>query len=170
MPEATFVSESNIVEIDYNTTPSVDEISEWSVRHHLGKRLRAYNILTDINPANEGWPDYETVEIPSLYLWLGTSEVDGVELGSDGSSYVASVYIFADNDTRRTRWAYLIKDIFRKTIPIYNYVTGNEVNPEPTGEYFISEDIGWNKIPHIYNAPDAERWRAVVTALLRRSE
>lgn len=170
MVESAFVSESNIVETDYNTLPSVDEVSQWSIEHHLNKRLAAFNISTQVIPANEGWPDYESVSVPSIYLFVGESSVDGVELGSDGSEYIVNLFIFARHDTERTRLGYLMKDIFRKTIPIYNYVTGNEVDPEPTGEYFITDDIGWQKISHIYNAPDAERWRAVVTAVLRRTE
>lgn len=170
MVEQTFDAESHIVEHDYNRLPSVDEISSLSVQKHLSERLLAYNMRTPIRPSDEGWPDYETLVPPMLMVWLGEVNDRGVELGSDGSQYIMSVYIFARSDAERTRLGAVLKDIFRKTIPIFNYVTGTESDPEPTGEYFITENVGWRPIPHIYNAPDAERWRAVVNATISRVE
>lgn len=170
MVEQTLTAESHIVEHDYNRLPSVDEISEMSVRNHISKRLLAFNMRTPIHPADEGWPDYETLRPPLLVLQLGEVANAGVELGSDGSRYTVAVYVFARSGPERTRLGAVLKDIFRKTIPIYNYVTGTEVDAEPTGEYFITDDVGWTPIPHIYNAPDAERWRAVVNTVLRRIE
>ena len=170
MVDVTFNANSHIVEIDYNRLPTVDEISEYSIRKHLTERLEAFNIRIPITPADEGWPDYESVSIPSIYLFVGESQDEGVELGSDGSEYIVNLYIFAKHDAMRTRLGYLMKDIFRKTIPIFNYVTGNEADPEPTGEYFITQNVGWQKIQHVYNASDAERWRSVVTAVLARVE
>lgn len=170
MVDVSFPANAYLVEKDYNRLPSTDEISEYSVRYYLTNRLQDFNVHIPVQQMNDGWPDYESVSIPSIYLWLGDTQDEGVELGSDGSQYIINLYIFARNDAQRTRLGFLMKDIFRKTIPIYNYVTGNEENPEPTGEYFVTDEVGWQKIPHVYNAPDAERWRAVATATLRRIE
>lgn len=168
MVDKTFSSEAYIVEVDYNRLPSVDELSEYSVRYHLANRLADFNLRIPIYPSNEGWPDYETVQRPSIMLWIGTMTDEGVELGSGGRGYVLTAHVFANNDAERARIGSVSMDIFKKTIPIYNYVTGNETNPVPTGEYFRTDDVGWERIPHVYNAPDAERWRAVVTATLAR--
>jgi hypothetical protein len=168
MVDQTFTANAYIVEVDYNRLPSIDELSEYSIRNHLSKRLPAFNLHIPIYPSNEGWPDYETVERPSVMLWVGDISDEGMELGSSGERYVVNAHIFANNDAERARIGSVLKDIFRRTIPIYNYVTGNEVDPDPTGEYFRTDDVGWQRIPHIYNAPDAERWRAVATAVLVR--
>jgi hypothetical protein len=172
MPELTLSAESKIVEWDATRADQLTDydVSEYSIRNHLTKRLNAQGYFIRIISQDEGWPDYEKLQRPSVYLWVGESEDTGVELGSDGSRYIVAVQVFAKSDAERSRLAELIKTVFKRTIPIYNYVTGNEPDPEPTGEYFLTDSVGWNKIPHIYNAPDAERWRAVVNAVLRRAE
>ena len=168
MVDITFSANAYIVEVDYNRLPSIDEVSEYSIRNHLAQRLPAFNLRVPIYSSNEGWPDYETVQRPSVMLWVGEVNDEGLELGSGGNRYIVTAHVFANNDAERSRIGSVLKDIFKKTIPIYNYVTGNEVSPDPTGEYFRTDDVGWQKIPHVYNAPDAERWRAVVTATLAR--
>lgn len=168
MVESFFDADSYLVEVDHNRLPSFDELSEYSIRKYFMDRLPDFNIHTPIFPVNEGWPDYETLQVPSIGIWVGESNLSGVELGSSGRQYPVILYIFAKNDAERTRLGDLIVDIFEKTIPVYNFVTGNEENPQPTEEYFITDEAGWRKIPHIYNAPDAEKYRALATAIVRR--
>lgn len=168
--ESQFVGEAQIVEYNARKTPDISELSDWSIRTAIQDALAATNWNITVLPADEGWPVYDAVERPAVYVWMGEAQDRGVELGSDGIGYIVAVQIFGKNDAQRTRLADQIMRLFKRTIPIYNYVTGTESNPEPTGEYFITDDVGWRKIPHVYNAPDSERWRAIVTAVVRRVE
>src|SRR5574338_316927 len=157
----TFTSDSTVVEQD--TTKgwlSVAEISDYSIRHYIQSRLTAWNWNITVIPMDDGWPDYDEVALPAVVVELRTVDVAGVELGSHGSRLLVLVHIFGQNDAQRTRLAELItKNVFRDTVPIFNFVTGNETDPDPTGEYFITDDVGWSKIPTAYTAPDTRRWR-----------
>lgn len=168
----TFSGGAHLVEQD--TTKdflSVAEISEYSIRHYIQNRLTAWNWNITVKPSDEGWPDYETLEPPEVYVELRTTEPAGVELGSHGSRFLVIVNVFGANEAQRTRLAELItKNVFRDTVPIFNFITGNEDDPERTGEYFITDDVSWTKIPSAYTAPDTRRWRSTVTATLRRVE
>lgn len=165
-----FNAESKVVERDSTRELSYAEIDEYSIRYYIQQRLNALNWTIDIKPMYEGWPDYEDVVTPGIYVEMRRRRVSGVELGSHGSSILTIVEIFTKNPAQRTRLAELVEDVFRDTVPVFDYVTGNETNPSPTGEYFITDDVGWEKIPSVYNGPDTQRWRAVVTASLRRVE
>lgn len=148
---------------------SVAEISEYSIRHYIQDRLTAWNWNITVLPMNDGWPDYDEIVLPAVAVELRSLDVAGVELGSHGSRLLVIVHIFGENEAQRIRLAELItKGVFRDTVPIYNYLTGNEEDPVATGEYFITDSVGWEKIPTAYTAPDTRRWRAIVTANLRR--
>jgi hypothetical protein len=168
----TFSGSAKVVE--YDTTKnylSVAEISEYSIRHYIQDRLNAWNWNVSVKSSDEGWPDYEALEPPAVVVELRETEIAGVELGSHGSRFLVIVNVFGENEAQRTRLAELItKNVFRDTVPIYDYITGNEVDPPKTGEYFITDNVGWIKVPSAYTAPDARRWRASVTASLRRVE
>lgn len=168
----TFSTDADIVEFD--TTKgwlSVGEISEYSIRHYIQTRLTAWNWDIDVKPSDDGWSDDDEIVLPAVYVDLRDVEVAGVELGSNGSRILVNVQIYGENPAQRTRLAELItKNVFRDTVPIFDYVTGNEVNPDTTGEYFITDSVGWTKLPSAYNAPDSQRYRANVSATLRRAE
>src|SRR5574338_1491457 len=150
MPDSTFIAETILVELDATdmTVLTDSDVSDYSIRHHLERRMAAFGYFIPIHSSDEGWPVYEELQRPSIYVWFGESANRGVELGSEGSQYIVSVQIFGRNDAERTRLADLIKKVFVRTIPIYNYVTGKEIDPDPTGEYFITDNVGWTKIPH----------------------
>jgi hypothetical protein len=167
----TFTGGSHIVENDTTRQLSVAEISEYSIIHYIQERLTAWNWNIVVKPNDEGWPEYETLEPPEVYVELRTTEVAGVELGSHGSRFLVIVNVFGENKAQRTRLAELItKNVFRDTVPIFDFVTGNEADPAPTGGYFITDDVSWSSIPSAYTAPDTRRWRSTVTASLRRAE
>lgn len=161
-----------MVEIDTTINYlSVAEISEYSIRHYIQSRLTAWGWNIDVKPMDDGWPVYEEVSPPAVAVELRSVDVAGVELGSHGSSLLVIVDILGENEAQRIRLAELItKGVFRDTVPIFNFITGNETEPVATGEYFITDDVGWTKVPTAYTAPDTRRWRAVVTASLRRAE
>lgn len=159
------------MEVDTTTQLSIAEISDFSIRHYIQDRLTAWNWNITVKPMDDGWPEYEEIVLPEVIVELRSVDVAGVELGSHGSRLLVIVSIFGQNEAQRTRLAELItKGVFRDTVPIYDYVTGNEEDPDPTGEYFITDDVGWQKIPTAYTAPDNRHWRANVTATLRRVE
>lgn len=165
-----FLAQSHITELDTTRILSNAEIDEYSIRHYIQDRLSAWNWRVNVKPMYEGWPDFEEVDFPGVYVDVRSRDVTGIELGSNGSELLVLVQIIAENSAQQTRLAELIKNIFRDTVPIYNYVTGNETDPSPTGEHFITDDVGWEKIPSAYTGPDRQRWRAQVTAELRRIE
>ena len=170
--EGSLTLDARIVEFDATRVKSAAEISEYSIRHHLEKRLADFGWDLDIMSSDEGWPGYESIVPPAIYFFLREKADAGVELGSDGGEYITFTYVFGNNEAQRTRLGELIVKIFDRGIPIYNYVTGNETDPVPTGEYLEPpvDSVGWEKIPHTYDAPDAEKFRLVVNATLRRIE
>lgn len=172
MVVGTFTGDSRLTEQDKTKGYlSVAEISEYSIRHYIQDRLTAWNWNINVAPMDDGWPVYDELVLPAVAVELRSVDVAGVELGSHGSRLLVLVHILGDNEAQRIRLAELItKDVFRDTVPIYNFVTGNEVDPVATGEYFITDDVGWQKLPTAYTAPDTRRWRAIVTANLRRVE
>lgn len=168
--QSDFSANSHITELDTTRILSNAEIDEYSIRYYIQNRLSAWNWRINVKPMYEGWPDFEEVDVPGVYVDVRSRSVAGVELGSNGSDLLAIIQIFAQNPAQQTRLAELIEDIFRDTVPIYDYVTGNETDPLATGEYFITDDVGWEKIPSAYTGSDKQRWRAQVTAELRRIE
>lgn len=170
MVVGTFTGSAKLVEIDTTRQLGVDEISEYSIRHYIQNRLNAWNWDIEVKPTDEGWPEYETLMPPEVYVEIRTTEVAGVELGSHGNRYLVIVNVFGVNEAQRTRLAELIRKVFRDTVPIFDFVTGNETDPEPTGEYFITDDVSTTKIPSVHTAPDTRRWRSSITASIRRVE
>ena len=168
----TFDSDARLVEQDTTKNYlSVAEVSDYSIRHYIQSRLMAWNWNIEVQSSDDGWPDYEELVPPAVFVQLRTTEVAGVELGSHGSRFLVIVDVFGENEAQRTRLAELItKNVFRDTVPIFDFVTGNETDPAPTGEYFITDSAGWTKVPSAYTAPDNRRWRATVSASLRRVE
>lgn len=150
---------------------SVAEISEYSIRHYIQSRLDEWGWEIKVKPVDDGWPEYDDIAPPEVRIELRSLDVAGVELGSHGSRLLVIVHIFGENEAQRIRLAELItKGVFRDTVPIYDYVTGNEVDPDNTGEYFLTDNVGWIKIPSAYTDPQKRRWRSSVNATLRRSE
>ena len=166
----SFLADAKLVELDTTRTLSFAEIDEYSIRYYIQDRLSAWNWTLEVKPMDDGWPEFEDVRAPGVYVDVQHRDASGVELGSMGSGLIVVVQIIGQNPAQRTRLAELIKGIFRDTVPIYDFVTGNEDPPTPTGEYFITDDVGWDKVPSTYTDPDKKRWRANVTAELRRAE
>lgn len=166
----TFTTNAKLVELDTTRILSSSEIDEYSIVDHLKERLFALGWELAVLPISDGWPDYEDLVIPGVYVELSEVDVAGVELGSNGNRTLCLTTVFGANPAQRTRLAELIKSIFRDTIPVFSYVTGNEADPTPTGEYFITDSVGWRKLPSPYTASDKQQYRAIITAHLRRIE
>ncbi len=166
----TFTAHARIVEQDTTRILSPSEIDVYSIVDHLSSRLSALGWNLEVLPVLDGWPDYDDLAVPRVYVDITDVDVAGVELGSNGNRSLCIVTVFGANDAQRRRLAELIKSIFRDTIPIYSYTTGNETSPTATGEYFITDSVGWRKLPSPYTASDNQQWRSIVTANLRRVE
>lgn len=167
----TFIAEANIVELDTTKdylTPA--EIDEYTITDHISQRLVALGWNLNATPTSvmDGWPDYDTLAVPGVYVEITDIDKQGVEMGSAGHRTLCLVHIFGKNHSQRVRLAELIRDMFARTIPIYSYTTGNEESLTPTGEYFITDSVGWRKLPSPLTASDKQQWRAQVTANLRR--
>lgn len=150
-------------------TLSAGEIDTYSITHYLSTQLAALNWTTvTVTDVSDGWPVYEELKVPGVYISLGDSRAMApFELGSDAKRRLVSVDIFGQNEPQRTRLAETIEDLFRHEIPIYNYVTGNESDPA-IADYFVTDEVGWRKLPAFTDTPAKERWRSVVSATLRR--
>lgn len=166
----TFTADARVVERDTTREIQAAEQSEYSIVDHLNTRLSALGWNLTVRPADGGWPDYDPLVVPGVYVDLSDVDTTGVELGSDGSRNLCLVMIYGKNDAQRKRLAELVRQTFNRTIPIFDYDTGNETSPNPTGEYFITDSVGWRKLPSPYTASDNQQWRALVTANLRRVE
>jgi hypothetical protein len=168
---ANFPASAHITELDTTRTLSAAEVDDYSIRYYIQKRLNAWNWTVAVKDMDEGWPDFDEVALPGVYVDVNRSrDVAGVELGSNGSRLLVVTQIIGQNPAQRTRLAELVEDIFRDTVPIYSFVTGNETDPTPTEGYFITDDVGWQKVPSVYTGSDNQRYRANVNAVLRRAE
>jgi hypothetical protein len=170
MTIGTFDASAQVVEQDTTRIIGPEEQSLYSIVDHLRSRLNALGWTLEVLPDTGGWPDYDSLKVPSVYVNLDTVTTAGVELGSDGSRALCLVTVYGANDAQRFRLAGLIRKIFDRTIPLFSYTTGNEDNPTPTGEYFITDSVGWRKLPSPYNESDKQQYRALITATLRRVE
>lgn len=150
------------------TTLSKAEIDQYSITYHIQSGLAALDWDTvTVDQMRDGWPVYEEVRVPGVYVFVVDSTPAGFELGSHAKQRRAFIHIFGENDAQRTRLADTIEDMIRDIIPVYNFVTGNETAPV-IGDYFATDDVGWEKIPSLTSSPEKERWRSLVTATLRR--
>lgn len=150
------------------TTLSQAEIDSYSIQFYVQSGLDALGWSTvQVNQVLNGWPVYEELNVPSVLVLVGDSDLAGWELGSHGKSRTAFFYVFGENDAQRTRLADTIQDMVRDILPIYNFATGNETSPA-IADYFETDSVGWEKIPSTTSDPIKERWRAIVTARLRR--
>lgn len=149
-------------------TLSDAEINQYSLTHFIESGLTASGWTTvTVDQARDGWPDYEELVVPGVYVYVENSEVTGFELGSHGKTIQAFIYIYGENDAQRTRLAENIENMVRDTVPIYGFVTGNETSPI-VADYFETENVRSEKIPTLTIAPDKEKFRARVSAQLRR--
>lgn len=143
------------------------EINEYSIKYHVQSGLTALGWDVTVDLIRDGWPDNEELSVPGVYVTVNTSEVAGYELGSHGKQIQALAYIYGANDSQRTRLADTIEDQFRDIVPIYDYIDGNEDSPDISG-YFETDSVRWEKIPTLSIVPDKQKWRALVSAFLRR--
>jgi hypothetical protein len=102
-----------------------------------------------------------------VYVSLQASTPAGFELGSHGKSRAIEVVIYGENDAQRVRLAETIENIIRGVVPIYSFITGNETSPT-IDDYFVTDDVGWEKIPSLSITPQKQRWRSSVSATVRR--
>lgn len=150
------------------STLSQAEIDQYSIQFYVQSGLDALGWSTvTVNQVLDGWPVYEELSPPSVYVLCQDSDLSGLELGSHGKSRTAFLYIYGENDAQRSRLADTIQDLVRDIIPIYNFVDGNETSPTIT-DNFETDSVGWEKIPSITADPKNQKWRAIVTARLRR--
>ena len=144
------------------------EIDQYSITHYVASGLNAAGWTTvSVDFVRDGWPDYDDLGVPGVYIDLTDSNVAGIELGSHGKSRIVSFYVYGANDAQRNRLADSVENTVRDVIPFYDFVDGNETSPDIAG-YFLTDSVRWEKIPSVSTTPDKEKWRAVVTATLRR--
>lgn len=153
-------------------TLSQAEIDTYSIVHYLQSSLADLDWLTvTVTDVANGWPVYEELKVPGIYVELGDSRAQApFELGSLAKYRTVTVFIFGQNEPQRIRLADTIEDLFSEdAIPIYDYVTGNEDDVDLTVvDHFVTDEVGWRKLPSFNDTPDKERWRALVRAELRR--
>ena len=150
------------------TTLSQAEIDQYSIQYYVQSGLDALGWSTvRVNQVMNGWPVYEELDVPGVYVICDASDLAGVELGSHGKSRTAFFYIYGENDAQRSRLADTIQDMVRDTIPIYEFVDGNETTPN-SSEFFETDSVGWEKIPSTTADPKNEKYRSLVTARIRR--
>lgn len=145
------------------------EIDRYSLVKALQDQLTADGWTVPVELAKDDWPVGVTIQVPGIYVLFDTNENAGFELGAFGVRRNVFVHIFGSNDADRYRIAEAVMGYFRKTIPIYDYVTGNEGNPAPVG-FLDTEDVDYRPIRPLTTTPDAERWRIVVHATLLRED
>jgi len=152
------------------TTLSQAEIDQYSIQYFVQSGLDSLGWTTvQVIQVMEGWPVYEDLVTPGVYVLCENSDLAGLELGSHGKSRTAFFYIYGENDAQRTRLADTIQDMVRDIIPIYNFTDGNETSAElSSSQSFETESVGWEKIPSTTSDPKNQKWRAVVTARLSR--
>jgi hypothetical protein len=144
------------------------EINSYSLAYHVQSGLAALGWDTVfVDQLTDGWPVYSELEVPGVYVFVQDSTPSSPELGSHGKRVNALMYIYGQNDAQRTRLADTLEDMIRDIMPVYDFTTGNETSPT-IKDYFETESVRWEKIPNLTNAPDKEKWRSVVSALLRR--
>jgi hypothetical protein len=149
------------------TTLSESEISQYSISYHVNSGLTALGWNVFVDQIRDGWPVYSELEVPGVYVLCEESEVRGYELGSHGKQVNALFYVYGENDAQRTRLADTLEDMVRDIMPIYDFTTGNETSPT-IRDYFDTVSVRWEKVPNLTNAPDKERYRSVVSAVLLR--
>lgn len=150
------------------TTLSDFEIDQYSLTRHIQSGLAAAGWTSvTVDQSRDGWPDYEELRVPGVYVLMQTSTPAGYELGSHAKQRTAFIHIFGKNDAQRTRLGESIEDMIRDVVPIFNFVTGNETDPDFL-EYFETDEVRLEKIPSLTITPDKEKWRSIVSATLRR--
>jgi hypothetical protein len=149
-------------------TLSEAEIDQYSFTHHIASGLDALGWSTVmVNQVRDGWPEYSEIAVPGVYVSIRSSTPAGFELGSHGKSRAVEIAIYGENDAQRIRLAETIENIIRGEVPIYNFITGNEDSPT-IDDYFVTDDVGWDKIPSLSITPVKQRYRSIVSATVRR--
>lgn len=143
------------------------EIDQYSIQYYVQSGLDALGWTVPVQQITDGWPVYEQIETPGVYVIVEESEVAPFELGSHGKQRTLFAHIYGQNDAQRTRLAETLEDMIRDIVLIYDFVDGNETSPDVLDE-FVTDSVRWEKIPAISTTPDKEKWRSVVTATLRR--
>lgn len=154
------------------TTLSTVEVDWLSVRLCVQSGLAA-NGWTGSNAvpvklARNGWPKAEAISLPSVHVAMGSTDVAGIEMGSHGKERLVNIYIFGSKDGQQMRLAEEITNFFRDDkVQILAFVSGSEVSPASVGRYELDE-VGWRPIPMPSSATEVDRFRATVSATLRR--
>ena len=118
--------------------------------------------------ARNGWPSPDQITLPSVYVAPPPSDVAGIELGSHGKARDMKIYIFGENDQQQIRLAEEITNLFRDDqVKILEFVSGSEVSPAAVGRFGVDE-VGWRPTPMPAQATKVDRFRATVSAALRR--
>lgn len=154
------------------TTLSAVEVDRLSIRLCVQSGLAANgwtgSSAVPVKIARSGWPKPDAITLPSVHVAMGASDVAGVEMGSHGKERLVNIYIFGANDTQQVRLAEEITNLFRDDkVQILEFVSGSEVSPASVGRYELDE-VGWRPIPMPAQATEVDRFRATVSATLRR--
>lgn len=145
------------------------EIDRYSLNKAITDDLVGLGFLVHVEIAQDNWPVGAVIQVPGVYILTDTNENTGFELGAYGIRREVFIHIYGKNDADRYRMAEAMVRLFRKNIPIYDYVTGNEADPLPVG-FLDTEDVDYRPIRPLTTTPDAERWRIVVHATLLRED
>lgn len=146
------------------------EIDRYSIRKRITDELVAAGWTdTFIDLVDDNWPVGASIVVPGIYIQTDDNENAGYELGTDGRRLEVFVNIYGANDADRWRLSEALMSIFRRLIPIYEYVDGSELDPPQVG-YLDTEDVDYRPIKSLATTPDAERWRSVVHATLLRED
>jgi len=149
---------------------SLLEIDRYSITHALRLELAAQGWDVPVDMVTDNWPTAEQVVLPSVWVLMDFSRTAPWELGSHGKEREVFIHIYANHDSERDRLAETICDIVRDIIPIYDWQDGNEETPDVVSHFNTEGDVEFRPIRAAANAPDKERWRAVVQAALTRED
>lgn len=146
------------------------EVDLYSIVYSVQSGLDANGWNLSVKKATNGWPTSDEITPPVVYIGYGRNAVAGIELGSNGKSREVFAYIYAANDPQRMSLAEEITDMFRDgVVAIHAFTTGNESTPAVTGWYEVDE-VSWRPLTMPSNATDVDKWRATVSAVIRRAE
>lgn len=151
------------------TSLSNAEVDQSSIRLCVQSGLAAAGWTTvPVKLTTNGWPAAKEITPPVIFVDFGDSKVAGIELGSHGKERDVRLYVFATSEPMKIRLAEEVTNLFRDDkVSILNFVTGRETAPASVGRYEVDE-VGWRSTPMPSTAVDVDKWRATVSATVRR--
>lgn len=151
-------------------TLSLLEIDGYSVVHALQSGLDSAGWEVPVDLIREHWPVREELRPPCAWVQMDFNSTGPWELGSHGKEHEVFINIYATNSSERDRLMEEIANLVRDIIPIYDWQDGNETNPAVVEYFNTQSEVEFRPIRAPINAPDEERWKAVVQATLSRQD